>query len=247
MNSPAQECELSVVLPAYKEEQALGNLLPSLIQQLESLGVPWEILVVDAERAMDDTAEVCRRFGVRHVYRTGGNSYGDAIRTGFRESLGAFVLVMDADGSHRPADVPRLWQRRHDAEIVIGSRYSPGGNTENSAILILMSFAVNLVYRLVFRLPIRDVTNSFRFYRGVQVRSLKLVSDNFELVEEILIGLVFGRAKSSYVEVPVTFEKRKSGKSKRNLVLFAISYVKSIRRLYAFRRRALAESGQEVN
>ena len=240
MNSTPQACELSVVLPAYKEEQALRIIIPSLKRELDRLAVSWEILIVDADHTIDATEELCREYALRHVFRTGGNSYGDAIRTGFGEFAGKFVLVMDADGSHRPTDIPRLWDHRLDADLIIGSRYSHGGSTENSAVLIMMSFLVNVVYRFVFRLPIRDVTNSFRLYKGDQVRSLELESDNFEIVEEILIGLVFGPSKSTYLEVPVTFEKRKKGKSKRNLVLFAASYLQSIWRLYGFRRRAIA-------
>lgn len=247
MNLTQHGYGLSIVLPAYREEQALRIIIPSLKMELDRLATPWEILVVDADHAIDATAELCHEHAVRHLFRSGGNSYGDAIRTGFRECAGAYVIVMDADGSHRPADIQRLWAHREEADLVIGSRYSPGGGTENSAVLVFMSFLVNVMYRLAFRLSIRDVTNSFRLYQGDRVRALKLESDNFEIVEEILIRLVFGSSRSSYLEVPVTFEKRKSGKSKRNLVLFAASYFESIWRLYGFRRRAIAEVRRKVD
>jgi dolichol-phosphate mannosyltransferase len=89
---------------------------------------------------------------------------------------------------------------------------------------------------------VHDVTNSFRLYRGEQVRGLPLDSSDFEVVEEILIRLTFGPAHASVIEVPVTFEKRKAGESKRNLMEFALSYVRSIIRLRRFRSMALAEA-----
>jgi dolichol-phosphate mannosyltransferase len=88
-------------------------------------------------------------------------------------------------------------------------------------------------------LPVADVSNSLRLYRGEQLRSLHLVSNNFDIVEEILIRLVAGKTRSSVVEVPMTFEQRKAGESKRNLPAFMLSYLSSMRRMQRFRREEL--------
>jgi dolichol-phosphate mannosyltransferase len=197
---------------------------------------------VDAQSAIDETEDVCRSAGVRHVFRRNGNRYGDAVRTGIAESTGEFVLLMDADGSHNPADASSLWRERGTADLIVGSRYIKGGHTQNPAVLIFLSFVVNVVYRAAFGLRVHDVTNSFRLYLGDQVRALHLDSSDFEVVEEILIRLTFGPAKASVMEVPVTFEKRKAGESKRNLMEFAASYLRSIIRLRRFRALALAEA-----
>jgi dolichol-phosphate mannosyltransferase len=177
---------------------------------------------------------------VIHIRRSGGNSYGDAVRSGIQRSRGRFVLLMDADGSHNPQVVPELWRSRDKAEIVIGSRYVKGGATENPAILILMSRILNYAYQIAFRLPASDVSNSLRLYRGQQLRSLHLVSNNFDIVEEILIRLVSGRTHSTVLEIPMTFEQRKAGESKRNLPAFMLSYLSSMRRMQRFRREELA-------
>jgi dolichol-phosphate mannosyltransferase len=147
---------------------------------------------------------------------------------------------MDADGSHNPQVVPELWRSRDKAEIVIGSRYVKGGATENPAVLILMSRILNYAYQIAFRLPASDVSNSLRLYRGQQLRSLHLVSNNFDIVEEILIRLVSGRTHSTVLEIPMTFEQRKAGESKRNLPAFMLSYLSSMRRMQRFRREELA-------
>ncbi len=231
-----QPLELSVVMPAYREADSLRTLLPRLIPAIAALTAEAEIIVADSMTPLDDTEAVCRENGVIHLPRTGGESYGDAVCSGIAASRGRLVLLMDADGSHNPAFVASLWQQRDRADIVIGSRYVKGGSTENPAILILMSRMLNLAYRFAFRLPAYDVSNSFRLYHGQPLRNLHLVSKNFDIVEEILIRLVYGPSHSTVVEVPVTFEQRKAGESKRNLLVFLASYVDSMRKMQKFRK-----------
>ena len=241
----ASPLELSVVLPAYKEADSLRQLLPGLKEQVARLSPLSEILIVDAEAAVDDSAAICAANAVRHVFRKGGNNYGDAVRTGIAEAAGEFVVFMDADGSHNPTYIESLWKQRARHDIVIGSRYTSGGATENPMILIGMSYVVNLTFRLAFQLNCKDVTNSFRLYRGAQLRGLHLVSNDFDIIEEILIKLVSGRAHATVIEVPMTFERRKAGVSKRNLVAFAASYFKTMMRLRKFRGDARRELRKE--
>jgi dolichol-phosphate mannosyltransferase len=238
-------CELSVVLPAYREADSLRMVLPKLLPVVAAASSSAEIIVSDAMEPLDDTENVCAENGVVHIRRSGGNSYGDAVRSGIQRSRGEFVLLMDADGSHNPQVVTDLWRRRDKAEIVIGSRYVKGGATQNPALLILMSRVLNYAYQFAFRLPVSDVSNSLRLYRGDQLRSLHLVSNNFDIVEEILIRLVSGRTHSTVLEVPMIFEQRKAGESKRNLPAFMLSYVSSMRRMQRFRREELARQNFE--
>jgi len=219
--------ELTIVIPAYREEEALNKLLPALKSRTADLTGAYEILVVDAQHPVDDTLAVCRTHGVGHVHRRYGNLYGDAVRTGIEEAGGRFIIFMDADGSHNPAHLKLLWDQRERYDVVIGSRYVSGGHTENPAILIFMSWVVNVIFRLVFQLHCKDVSNSFRLYRAELLKSLHLKCHHFDIVEELLI-LLRGRR---IVEVPVTFERRKAGRSKRKLLLFAISYVWTLLRL----------------
>ncbi len=239
--------DLSIVLPAYREAESLVTLLPLLKARAAELTPDFEILVLDTEQPIDRTAEVCAQESVRHVHRHGGNNYGDAVRTGIAEAQGKFIVFMDADGSHNPVYLQRLWAERESVTVVIGSRYVHGGVTENPFILIAMSFAVNLTFRVAFKLNARDVTNSFRLYRGAPLRALKLDSDDFDIVEELLIKLVAGPAHATVKEVPVVFERRKAGESKRNLVEFAVSYFQTLVRLRKFRGDALREARKQTS
>jgi dolichol-phosphate mannosyltransferase len=238
-------CELSVVLPAYREADSLRIVLPRLVPIVNAVSTQSEIIVSDAMEPLDDTEAVCAQNGVLHIRRSGGNSYGDAVRSGIQRSRGRFVLLMDADGSHNPHVVTELWRSRDKAEIVIGSRYVKGGATENPALLIFMSRILNYAYQIAFRLPVSDVSNSLRLYRGDQLRSLHLVSSNFDIVEEILIRLVAGPAHATVLEVPMTFEQRKAGESKRNLPAFMLSYLSSMRKMQRFRREELLRQKSE--
>lgn len=236
-----QDCELSVVMPAYREAAALRQLLPALVPAVTALGGRSEILVADAMQPLDDTAAVCAEFGVRHINRSGGNAYGDAVRAGICNSTGKYVLLMDADGSHNPRDLEVLWAARNSHDVVIGSRYVKGGSTQNPVLLIWMSRILNYAYKVAFDLPVNDVSNSFRLYRGDQLRSVELVSSDFDIVEEILVRLAFGPLKARVTEVPVTFERRKAGESKRHLAKFVLSYIGSIMTMRKFRAAELAK------
>jgi dolichol-phosphate mannosyltransferase len=230
--------ELSIVIPAYEEGASLGQVLPVLQSVAAQLTLNHEILVVDTMQPRDETPAVCQKAGVRYVPRQGGDMYGDAVRTGFREASGKFVIMMDGDGSHNPRALPDLWQHRENFDLVIASRYVAGGQTENPAALILMSRMVNIVFRLALGLKCYDVSNSLRLYRGEDVRRLQLECNHFDVVEEVLVKLVALRPDFRIKEVPFTFEKRKAGKTKRQLVTFILGYVATLWRLLRLKAKA---------
>ncbi|MGB4295472.1 MAG: glycosyltransferase family 2 protein, partial [Smithellaceae bacterium] len=105
--APASPVEISVVLPAFQEEQGIAPLLDRIRGVMEPLGRPWEVIVVD-DGSTDGTAERAREKGARvvsHPYNIGN---GAAVKTGIREARGRVIVMMDADGQHDPADIPRL-------------------------------------------------------------------------------------------------------------------------------------------
>ncbi len=111
--------ELSVMMPCYKEADNLKILLPKIDDVLSGFPFTSEIIIVDTQTPMDDTAQVCEKFrNVRYVPRNGGNDYGDAVRTGIKSTLGRYVLIMDADGSHNPEDITRLYDDAGGCDVV---------------------------------------------------------------------------------------------------------------------------------
>jgi dolichol-phosphate mannosyltransferase len=242
LSDPIETVQLSIVIPAYLEAESLRALLPAIKTGAAALTPSFEILIVDTQAPLDDTAAVCQLHSVRHLHRTGGNQYGDAVRTGIAQARGRYIISMDADGSHSPGFFPSMWARRDDSDIVIGSRYMTGGHTENPALLIWMSYVVNLTFRVAFSIRAKDVTNSFRLYRTDVLRALTLESDDFDILEEILIKAITKNPALRIREVPITFGRRKAGESKRKLVQFAFGYLKTLQKLRKFQQAARREA-----
>jgi dolichol-phosphate mannosyltransferase len=217
--------ELSIVIPAYKEGANLKNLLPEIGKVLQSSNIDGEVVIVDTESPMDETPQVCEEFSwANYVNRKGGNSYGDAIRSGLENAHAKWVLFMDGDGSHDPASILSLWKYRNDFDVVIGSRYVDGGETDNSAILIFMSRMVNIIFSLFLSIPCKDVSNSFKLYRNDLFRDLKFSCENFDIVEELLYKILMHYPDVKIKEVPFSFKQRVHGETKRNLFVFILTY-----------------------
>jgi dolichol-phosphate mannosyltransferase len=223
--------DLSIVIPAYKEDKNLEVLLPELNRVLSASGLNGEILVVDTMQPMDDAPAVCKRFNARYINRAGGNNYGDAVRTGIANADGKYVIFMDADGSHSPSFIPKLLAERDNYDIVIASRYVESGGSDNALLLIAMSKTLNITYSLILNIPCNDVSNSFKLYHGEQLKKLELFCDNFDIVEEIIFKLCRNGKNVRIKELPFFFKARLFGKTKRNLVLFICTYLITILRL----------------
>lgn len=223
--------KLSVVIPAYLEEENLRIILPRIVAVLKGLKISWEVLVVDTMTPMDGTAAVCKSSGVIYCPRVGGNRYGDAVRTGIAKAQGEFVVFMDADGSHSPEFIEKLYEHSGKNDVVIASRYINGGRTDNSRLLVLMSLMVNVIYSVVLNLRCKDVSNSFKLYRSEHLKKILLKCSNFDIVEEILFKLHRNNHNLRILEIPFSFKERMFGHTKRNLVIFVITYVLTILRL----------------
>lgn len=223
--------ELSVVLPAYLEEENLRLLLPRLNNVLKNLTKNYEVIVVDTLTAIDHTKDVCMENDVIYVNRENGNSFGDAVRTGIAKAKGHYILFMDADGSHEPEFIRNIWENRTNYDVVVASRYIEGGLTENPYILILMSRVLNIVYAALFKINCKDVSNSFKLYSGEKLRGITLRCNNFDIVEEMLIKLGKKFPPLRIKEIPFVFRKRMFGMTKRNLWKFIATYCYSIVKL----------------
>jgi dolichol-phosphate mannosyltransferase len=218
-------------MPCYLEEENLRLLLPRLVKELSSLGDPFEILIIDTMQPMDNTKDVCEVNESTYTPRENGNNYGDAIRTGIKRANGRHIIFMDADGSHTPEFVHTLYKHKNEYDIVIASRYVQGGSTDNSWLLVLMSYITNLTYSTVLNLPYNDISNSFKLYKTSQLKELILKCKHFDIVEEILYKLKKKHNKITVLEIPYSFKERMFGHTKRNLLFFILTYFITLIRL----------------
>lgn len=223
--------KLTVIIPSYLEEENLRLILPRLKYELEKIGDSFEILVIDTIQAMDNTKEVCAINNASYISRENGNNYGDAIRTGIKYARGEYTIIMDADGSHSPEFIHNLYNYKVDYDIVIASRYINGGSTDNNKLLVFMSYITNMIYSIVLNLNYKDISNSFKLYRTSFLKELNLKCKNFDIVEEILYKIKKGHKTIKVIEIPYSFKERMFGHTKRNLLIFIISYMVTIIRL----------------
>ncbi|HEY8340992.1 MAG TPA: polyprenol monophosphomannose synthase [Egibacteraceae bacterium] len=212
-----------VVIPTYNEVASLEAVVTRVLAAAEDAGADVSVLVVD-DASPDGTGELADRLAaadprVAVLHRPAKGGLGPAYVAGFRWGLarGFDALVeMDADLSHDPADVPRLLHTLGGADLVIGSRYVPGGGVVDWPLSrLLLSRAANRYVGLVTGLPVADATAGFRAFRRQVLEALDLSalrSDGYAF--QVETALRAWRAGFRIVEVPITFTERRDGASK---------------------------------
>jgi glycosyltransferase involved in cell wall biosynthesis len=210
--------DLSIIVPVINERDNLRLLIPRLGGVMAREGLSFEILIIDGG-SNDGTPETATELGAR-VLRERRRGYGGALETGFAEARGDYVLTLDADLSHEPDFVAKLWRARERADIVIASRYTRGGTAYGDFLRRLLSGLLNQSMRRVLSMPVRDMSSGFRLYRREVVAGLEFEGRNFEALEEILVK---GYARGfSVFEVPFTYFPRESGRSHARLIRFGL-------------------------
>lgn len=207
------------ILPSYNEAE---NVLP-LTADVLSRDPSLEVLVVDdgSPDGTGDLVEEARRSEPRlHLLRRPGKlGLGSAYLAGFRYALdhGAErVLTMDCDYSHHPRYLPEILAAMQDADMVVGSRYVPGGGVVNWALRRrLLSRFANFYTRLLLGVPVHDCTAGYRCYsREVleKVDPFEIRSSGYSFLEEMVWKV--HRQGFRIAEIPIVFEDRTRGDSK---------------------------------
>ena len=220
-----------VIIPTFNEIESL----PRQVDQVRSLAPTVDILVVD-DASPDGTGEwVDSRAAedpqVHALHRTAKNGLGAAYRAGFSWALerGYDVVVeMDADGSHRAVDLPPLLEAVGESDVVIGSRWVPGGRVENWPLhRKILSTGANRYVRLALGIPVRDATAGFRAYRAELLRRLDLAaveSHGYCFQVDMTWRAILADARVR--EVPITFVERDRGASKMSGFIIREALVK---------------------
>jgi len=208
-----------VVIPTFNEADNIGQITSRL-----RAAVPDAALLVADDNSPDGTGDIADRLAsgdesVHVLHREGKEGLGAAYIAGFqwaREHGYDVVVEMDADGSHAPEQLPRLLDALGDADLVIGSRWIPGGEVLNwPRRRQLLSRLGNRYTRSALGLPVRDATGGFRAYRGEVLDAIdwKDVASQGYCFQVDLTWRTF-QAGFRIVEVPITFAEREQGTSK---------------------------------
>jgi dolichol-phosphate mannosyltransferase len=222
---------LSVVIPALNEAENLAQLLPSLTQALRSLGIVFEVIVVDGG-SRDSTRAVAEARGAQVIAQP-EPGYGGALRAGFERARGGFIITLDADGSHDPSLIPELWASRSLAEVVVASRYVKGGSSSVPVGRYLLSRVLNAVFRRGLSLPVADLSSGYRLYAAGALRALRISATDFDVLEEILIRAM--AAGYAIEEIPLNYRARRAGQSHARVLKFGISYLRTFAAMWKLR------------
>ncbi len=233
--------EGSIIIPALNERDNLGPLLQGLKGVLDGLVPSWEVVVVDGG-STDGTVELARRRGASVIFQT-EPGYGGALKAGFEAARGQVVITMDADCSHDPTVVRELWACRAEADILIASRYIPGGRAEMSAGRLFLSRVLNVSFAWLLALPVKDLSSGFRLYHRSTLQRLPFKSRDFDVLEEILIHAF---AEGFRVrEIPFHYLARRHGRSHVKLFRFARSYLVTLLRMWQLRHSIFSSDHPE--
>ena len=227
---------ISIVLLAYKEEENLRVLLPEIINYVEKCGEEYEVVVVDAAQPADNTCEVCKLHNARYINQE-EPGFGGAFRTAIKYAQMDKFLILDGDGSHPPKYIPEIYHKyvAEQCDVVIGSRYVKGGKTDDSKTSIWMSRILNFTFRICLGISAKDISTDYRMYDTAQLKKVELISTNYDVLQEVLLKLKLSNKKLKIGEVPIHFQKRMYGDSKRQLLKFIVSYIKTLFRLIKMR------------
>ena len=230
-----------ICLPTYNERENLERM----VEALEPLGV--RVLVID-DNSPDGTGAIADRLAAEHewltvLHRQRKEGLGPAYIAGFREALRSnaeYILEMDCDFSHDPADVPRLIAACDaGADLGLGSRYVAGGGTENWGLARrVVSAGGSLYARVLLGVPIHDLTGGFKCFRREVLERIDLDavhSKGYAFQIELTYRAI--RKGFEVVEVPIVFSDRTHGRSKMSRAIF----LEAVLRVPALRLAALRQ------
>jgi dolichol-phosphate mannosyltransferase len=237
-----------LVLPTYNEAENVERIVRAALPELASAAADHHILIVD-DGSPDGTGRIADRLAaelepVEVLHRTAKEGLGRAYLAGFERALASgadLVLEMDADFSHDPRDLPRLIEASSDADLVLGSRYVPGGGvTDWGLFRRMLSRGGSWYSRMVLGVPVRDLTGGFKCFHRETLEKIdyrKMHADGYGFQIELTYRAI--KAGLRVKEVPIVFRDRQEGTSKMTarIALEAVWKVPALRargRSYTF-------------
>ena len=232
--SSSRPADLSLVIPTYNERDRLTELVDALYRSTREAGVALEVVIVD-DNSPDGTGQIAddlaTKYPLRVIHRSGKLGLGTAVVAGFGVASAEIVGVMDADFSHPPSLVPKMYAgfTSANADLLVASRYIPGGSTPD------WPFKRRLMSRVACMLarplsPIRDAASGFFLIRREIARNVTIKAGGFK----ICLELVVRGWPTKLVELPYRFDDREAGESKMS-TREAAGYLFQLKDLYLLR------------
>jgi len=210
---------VSVIIPVLNEETSIGDL----VRDIRTRHPDFEVLVIN-DGSSDETAAVAASAGARvhsHPYNIGN---GASIKSGIRKARGEYLVFMDGDGQHRPADIQRLLDHLPEYDMVVGERDRRGQSTFFRA---WGNYLYNRLATYVTKFPVKDLTSGFRAIKADIARQfIYLLPNTYSYPTTITLGIL--RTGRSVKYHPIDVHRRRDGRSRVRLIPDGVRFLMMI-------------------
>lgn len=228
---------LSVVIPAYNEEENIPGSLRLLWEKLDASGIDYELVVVN-DNSTDATASVLADLAlenprIRRVDRIPPRGFGRAVRAGIDAAVGDVIVLYMADASDNPADVVLYYNEICNGyDCVFGSRFIKGSKVSNyPSVKLLVNRLVNTMLRLLFWTRFNDLSNSFKAYRSYVLRECgPFRASHFNITIELSLSAII--RNYNILQVPISWQGRTWGSSNLHLREMGRRYLSTLIKIY---------------
>jgi glycosyltransferase involved in cell wall biosynthesis len=217
---------VSIVIPAFNEGQTVGNVIEDTMAVMDSLQLPYEIIVID-DGSSDNTRRAAMGYKAIVLSNAGNRGKGYSVRRGIRHAQGDIIVTIDSDGSHSPKEIPDLIRPLFNGtDIVAGSRFLGYNRDFTGRINRLGNMLFNTAIMILTRKRITDSQTGFRAFKKEFLRTVTLESLGYEIEAEITVkGL---RNGFKFQEKPITCKRREYDVSKLKVFSDSMKILRTI-------------------
>jgi len=223
------EIQVSIVIPVYNEEGAIGDDLDTIIATMKRSGYTYELIVVD-DGSTDRTADIARAKGVKMIQHPINRGTGAARRTGILQARGEIIVMTDGDGTYPNQDIPHLLEYLPAFDQVVGARTSEQGSFR--FLRAPTKWFIRKLACYLTGMDIPDLNSGLRaFKREVMLKFLYLIPDGFSCVSTMTLAFLCNGYTNKYV--PIDYYKR-IGRSKFHPINDTYNYVLTVIRMVMY-------------
>lgn len=214
--------DLSIIIPTFNEAENIAILIDKINEIFKELDCKYEIIVADAG-SKDNTFQIAKSKGIKaFIQQTPG--YGGALKDAVDLANGQYIITLDADLSHNPYIIKRLFFHRLAGHVIIASRYIRGGTADMPVSRRILSVILNRGLGFLLSLPIKDISSGFRLYDAKIFKEIDFSERDFNVLVEILVKAYMNGFNVR--EVPFHYQPRTKGKSHARIFKFGLGYLR---------------------
>lgn len=215
-----------MIIPAYNEENTIGDTISNTISAMESMENPYEIIVVD-DGSTDNTRRIATGYKVTVLFNGGNRGKGYALKKGFQHAQGDIIVTIDADGAHKPKEIPDLIHPLFNGvDIVTGSRFLGNQMNSTSKLNRIGNILINTLIMTLTGKLITDSQTGFRAFKKEVLQKTNIKSLGYEVETEITVKSL--KNGFTYQEKPISCTKRKYNMSKLKVLPDGIKILTTI-------------------